>query len=181
MEQAAPDTRLLLDGIVFPEGPRWHEDRLWFSDMHGGRVVSVDVNGRAEVAVAVPRGPSGLGWLPDGRLLVVSTADRRLLRHDPAGLVEVADLSAFTSFACNDMVVDARGNAYVGTINFDIFRDAAFRPAPVLLVRPDGDAAVAAAELDFPNGSVITTDGRTLIVGETFGGGARPAAAPVRR
>ena len=131
MEQAAPDTRLLLDGIVFPEGPRWHEDRLWFSDMHGGRVVSVDVNGRAEVAVAVPRGPSGLGWLPDGRLLVVSTADRRLLRHDPAGLVEVADLSAFTSFACNDMVVDARGNAYVGTINFDIFRDAAFRPAPV--------------------------------------------------
>jgi len=169
MEQAPLDTRVLLDGIVFPEGPRWHGDRLWFSDMHGGRVVTVDADGRAEIAVAVPRGPSGLGWLPDGRLLVVSTADRRLLRQDPAGLVEVADLTAFTSFACNDMVVDAHGNAYVGTINFDIFHDAAFVPAPVLLVRPDGDAAVAAADLDFPNGSVITPDGRTLIVGETFG------------
>src|SRR3989475_6084277 len=112
-------TRVLLDGLVFPEGPRWHAGKLWFSDMHAHRVMTVDLAGRAETVVEVPGRPSGLGWLPDGRLLVVSMTDRRLLRLDPSGLTEVADLSALATFHCNDMVVDAVGRAYVGNFGFD--------------------------------------------------------------
>jgi len=161
--------RVLLDGLRFPEGPRWHEDRLWFSDMHAGVVLAVDLAGRVETIVAVPGEPSGLGWLPDGRLLVVSMQDRRLLRLDPGGLVEVADLSPFASFHCNDMVVDAQGRAYVGNFGFDLHARAPLTPANLVLVHPDGRAELAAKDLLFPNGTVITPDGRTLIVGESFG------------
>ena len=161
---------VLLDGLAFPEGPRWHDGRLYFSDMHGGVVLAVDGAGRAETIVAVPNDPSGLGWLPDGRLLVVSMRDRRLLRLDEAGLVAVADLSKLASFHCNDMVVDARGRAYVGNFGFDLHAE---KPEPcktnLVLVHPDGRAAEVASDLAFPNGTVITPDGRTLIVGESFG------------
>lgn len=165
------DVRLLLDGLRFPEGPRWHADRLWFSDMHDGEVRAVGLDGRVETIVAVPHEPSGLGWLPDGRLLVVSMHDRRLLRLDPGGLVEVADLTPFATWHCNDMVVDARGRAYVGNFGFDLHAReprAAVMPADLVLVHPDGRAEVAAKDLLFPNGSAITPDGRTLIVGESF-------------
>jgi sugar lactone lactonase YvrE len=163
--------RTLLDGLRFPEGPRWREGRLWFSDMHAGVVLRVGLDGRAETVVAVPHEPSGLGWLPDGRLLVVSMQDRRLLRLDPEGLVPVADLSPFASFHCNDMVVDGRGRAYVGNFGFDIHEKPRprVRPANLALVHPDGRAELAASDLMFPNGTVITPDGRTLIVGESFG------------
>ena len=99
--------RMLLDGLRFPEGPRWHEGRLWFSDMHDQKVLAVDLDGQAETVARVEADPSGLGWLPDGRLLVVSMKDRRLLRLDPSGLTEAADLSEIAGFHCNDMVVDA--------------------------------------------------------------------------
>jgi sugar lactone lactonase YvrE len=164
-----PSPRVLLDGLRFPEGPRWHEERLWFSDMHDGRVLAVDLAGRVETIVAVPGEPSGLGWLPDGRLLVVSMKDRRLLRLDPSGLVEHADLSPFATFHCNDMLVDARGRAYVGNFGFDLHGKAPVAPANLVLVQPDGRAEVAAEGLLFPNGTVLTPDGRTLIVGESFG------------
>jgi sugar lactone lactonase YvrE len=118
--------------------------------------------------VRVPHEPSGLGWLPDGRLLVVSMRDRRLLRLDPDGLAEVADLSPFASFHCNDMVVDERGRAYVGNFGFDLHGGAGMRPADLVLVHPDGRAEVAAKDLLFPNGAVLTPDGGTLIVGESF-------------
>ncbi|HEB90879.1 MAG TPA: hypothetical protein ENI85_14995 [Deltaproteobacteria bacterium] len=160
---------VLLDGLRFPEGPRWHEDRLWFSDMHAGRVMAVGMDGIAETIVEVEAEPSGLGWLPDGRLLVVSMQDRRLLRLDPKGLTEVADLSGLASFHCNDMVVDSRGHAYVGNFGFDLHAGDDPIGANLILVRPDGEAEVAAADLLFPNGMVITPDGRTLIVGESFG------------
>lgn len=163
----APD--VLLDGLFFPEGPRWHNDALCFSDMHGHWVMTVDLNGRAHRVVEVPAAPSGLGWLPDGRLLVVSMEDRRLLRLDPEGLVDVADLSPFATFHCNDMVVDAHGRAYVGNFGFDLHAGADPVPAAIVLVEPDGAARIAAADLMFPNGTVITPDGRTLIVGESFG------------
>jgi len=117
----------------------------------------------------VPNDPSGLGWLPDGRLLVVSMRDRRLLRLDPEGLTEVADLSGLASFHCNDMVVDDRGRAYIGNFGFDLHTGASREKAELILVTPDGDARIVADELDFPNGTVITPDGRTLIVGETMG------------
>jgi sugar lactone lactonase YvrE len=160
---------VLLDGLMFPEGPRWHENKLWFSDMHAAQVMTVDMDGKADVVATVANSPSGLGWLPDGRLLVVSMLDRRLLRLDDGGLTELADLSRLASFHCNDMVVDHQGRAYIGNFGFDLGAQAPFSPAEVILVHPDGQAMVAADEMAFPNGSVITPDGKTLIVAETFG------------
>jgi sugar lactone lactonase YvrE len=162
-------TEILIDGLRFPEGPRWHDGRLWFSDMHSQQVLAVDLDGSMETIATVPQDPSGLGWLPDGRLLVVSMRDRRLLRLDPGGLVEVADLSAVAPFHCNDMVVDARGRAYVGNFGFDLQGGEQPLATTLALVDPDGRVRVAADSLRFPNGTVITPDGRTLIVGESFG------------
>jgi sugar lactone lactonase YvrE len=159
----------LLDGLYFPEGPRWHEGRLWFSDMHGHRVMTVGLDGTAATVVEVPAAPSGLGWLPDGRLLVVSMEDRRLLRLDGGALTEVADLSRLASFHCNDMVVDAQGRAYVGNFGFDLHGGATPVSTVLILVLPTGEARVVAENMEFPNGTVITPDGRTLIIGESFG------------
>jgi len=118
----------------------------------------------------VPALPSGLGWLPDGRLLVVSMEDRRLLRLDPDGLHQMADLSSLATYHCNDMVVDSKGRAYIGNFGFDIHAEKPdYRKAEIVLVEPDGHARVAAGDLAFPNGTVITPDGKTLIVGESFG------------
>ena len=161
---------ILVDGLRFPEGPRWRDGRLWFSDMHAQQVLAVDLDGRTETIATVPQDPSGLGWLPDGRLLVVSMRDRKLLRLDPTGLVEVADLSAVATHFCNDMVVDAQGRAYVGNFGFDLHAGEAPVGTNLALVSPDGEVRIAAENLRFPNGTVITPDGRTLIVGETFGG-----------
>jgi sugar lactone lactonase YvrE len=163
------ETTVLLDGLGFPEGPRWHRGKLWFSDQRMNLVMTVDLDGRAETVVQVPGQPSGLGWLPDDRLLVVSMTDRRLLRLDRGGLVEVADLRPLASFHCNDMVVDRQSRAYIGNFGYD-FSDSSATPrlAEIVLVTPDGDARVAADGLAFPNGMLITPDGRTLIVAETF-------------
>jgi len=160
---------VLLDGLFFPEGPRWHDGALWFSDMHGHWVTTVGLDGRAHRIVEVPAAPSGLGWLPDGRLLVVSMEDRRLLRLDPDGLTEVADLSRFATFHCNDMVVDAQGRAYVGNFGFDLYAGVPHVATVITLVLPNGEMRIAAEGLQFPNGTVITPDGKTLIVGESFG------------
>ena len=166
----------ILTGLAFPEGPRWHVDdgvgRFWFSDMHAHEVIALDPsNGVAEVVVAVPNQPSGLGWLPDGRLLVVSMVDRKVLRREPDGrLVVHADLSGFATFHCNDMVVDAAGRAYVGNFGYDLYDGAAVPVAAAIIrVDTDGSVAIAAPDLKFPNGTVITSDGRTLIVGESGG------------
>ena len=161
--------QVVLDGLYFPEGPRWHDGRLWFSDMHGHRVMTVGLDGVSRVVVDVPAAPSGLGWLPDGRLLVVSMEDRKLMRLDPDGLHEVADLSPWATFYCNDMVVDAQGRAYVGNFGFDLHGGAPPVPAALVLVLPNGAARVAADDLMFPNGTVITPDGRTMIIGESYG------------
>jgi sugar lactone lactonase YvrE len=160
-------TTVLIDQLVFPEGPRWHEGKLWFSDMHDGWVMRVNTSGVLERMVEVPNTPSGLGWLPDGRLLVVSMRDRRLLRLDAHGLHEAADLSDLESGACNDMVVDARGHAYVGAVGLGFTRGESPRPGAILLVPPAGPPRVAAPDIAFPNGSVITPDGATLIVAES--------------
>jgi sugar lactone lactonase YvrE len=163
------DLTVLVDGLAFPEGPRWHAGRLWFSDMHALRVMSVGEGGDLRPEVDVPHQPSGLGWLPDGRLLVVSMTDRRLLRLDDGGLVEVADLRPYASWHCNDMVVDGVGRAYVGNFGFDMYGGAERSTAAIVLVNPGGEACVAADGLEFPNGMVITPDGSTLIVGESWG------------
>jgi sugar lactone lactonase YvrE len=161
---------VVVDGLAFGEGPRWHDGRLWYSDMHSQVVQAVDLDGRVETIVEVPLDPSGLGWLPDGRLLVVSMNDRRVLRLEPDGsLVTHADLSHLASFTCNDMVVDRQGRAYVGNFGFDLHAGAAFAPAELILVEPDGSARVVARDLSFPNGMVITPDESTLILAESAG------------
>jgi sugar lactone lactonase YvrE len=162
-------TEVVLDGLLFPEDPRWHDGKLWFSDMQGLQVMTVDAVGRSEKIIEIKGSPSGLGWLPDGRLLVVSMLDRRLLRLDSEGLVEVADLGHLASFHCNDMVVDKQGRAYIGNFGFDYAAKAPVEPAEIVLVMPDGHARIVAQDLLFPNGTVITPDGQTLIVAETFG------------
>lgn len=162
------ETKVLLDGLTFPEGPRWHDGRLWFSDFYAHQVIAVDLQGRAETIVEVPRQPSGLGWLPDGQLLVVSMTDRKLMRLERGRLVEHADLSSVATYHCNDMVVDGNGRAYVGNFGSDYRTGAPLQPARLARVDPDGTVSVAADGLMFPNGAVITPDGRTLIIGETF-------------
>lgn len=171
----AANPRLLVDGLCFGEGPRWHNDRLFFSDMHGRAVLTLTLEGQLETLASVPGCPSGLGFDPQGRLLVVSMTDRMLLRStaaptpaQPLELQPFADLSSFTTARCNDMVVDAQGRAYVGNFGFGLFEREEVKPARMLLVTPDGQARVVAEDLLFPNGSVITPDGRTLIVAETF-------------
>lgn len=161
-------TRVLLGGLGPVEAPRWHDGRLWFSDFGARKVMTVNLDGKAETIVEVPQQPSGLGWLPDGRLLVVSMRDRRLLRLDSSGFSEVADLSTLALHPCNDMVVDSQGRAYIGHFGFDFWGRQSFAPAGLILVTPDGKALVVADNMAFPNGTVITPDGRTLIVGETY-------------
>lgn len=161
--------QVLLDGIVFPEGPRWHKGKLWFSDIFAGKVMTVDVAGRAAVIASVPERPSGLGWLPDDRLLIVSMRNQRLLRLDPDGLHSAADLSSLVKGDINDMVVDAQGRAYIGSMGYDVFAGEAHAPGNIVLVTPDGNARVVADQLEMPNGPVITPDHKTLIVAESFG------------
>jgi sugar lactone lactonase YvrE len=163
-----PVLKPFLGQLAFPESPRWHEGALWFSDFYTHRVQRVGMDGRCETVVSVPGQPSGLGWLPDGRLLVVSMTERRLLRLEGSVLVEVADLSKLAPFHCNDMVVDAKGRAYIGNFGFDMAARETPRSTGLILVLPDGQARVVAQDLHFPNGTVITPDGRTLIIGESY-------------
>ena len=162
-------TDILLSGLTFPEGPRWHDGRLWFSDFYSHRVIAVDPQGRAETIVQVPQQPSGLGWLPDGSLLIVSMLDRKLMRFADGVLSKYADLSAFATGPCNDMVVDAQGRAYVGNFGFDRHKGEPERTTCLIRVDPDRFVSIATEELLFPNGAVITPDGKKLIIGETIG------------
>ncbi len=159
----------LLDGLAFPEGPRWHDGKLWFSDIFGGVVRAVDLAGRAELVAEVAERPSGLGWTVDNRLLVVSMNDRRLLCMEGAALRPFADLAPHATGPCNDMVVDGEGRIWVGNFGFDMFAGAERRPAAIIHVDRNGAASVAAEGLDFPNGMAVTPDGTLLIVAESYG------------
>ncbi|MFD1151823.1 SMP-30/gluconolactonase/LRE family protein [Saccharothrix hoggarensis] len=177
------DTTVLRDGLRFGEGPRQGPDgRLYYSDFYDHEVRVLDLaTGEQEVVCEVPGQPSGLGWLPDGRLLVVSMRDRKVLRLEDGGaLVEHADLNGIATFHANDMLVDAQGRAYVGNFGFDLHAAiAAGGEAPMLepgwvapgtplaLVRPDGSVEVAAEDLKFPNGTGLLPDGR-LVIAETL-------------
>jgi len=164
-----PKLQTLMTGISFGESPRWHDGRLWFSDWGTQEVVAVDTEGRSEVVVRVASSPFCIDWLPDGRLLVVSARDGLLLRREPDGsLVTHADLSGLSGHPWNDVVVDGRGNAYVGNIGFD-FPGGEFAPGIIALVAPDGSARQVADGLAFPNGMAVTPDDSTLIVAESYG------------
>jgi sugar lactone lactonase YvrE len=177
METLVPEV-LLRDrpGFIFPEGPRWRGGKLWLSDIMGGQILTLDLHGRVEQVASVPGSPSGLGFLPDDTLLAASMRDRTLLQFDGGRVTHATDLRAVTRGLLNDMVVDGAGRAYVGDIGFDLLAGAPPAPGAVLLVTPPGEAAspdatarVVADDLSMPNGMVISPDGRSLVVAESFG------------
>jgi len=158
-------SELLTSDLVFGEGPRWRNDRLWFSDMHGEAVWTVDLSGRRELVVELPgRRPSGLGFLPNGDLLIVSMLEREILRWNQSEITLHADISDLIGDACNDMVVSSDGRAYVGS-----FPPPASPTGSIVLVEPDGTHRTVAEDMIIPNGTVITPDGKTLIVAESLG------------
>jgi sugar lactone lactonase YvrE len=165
---AARTLEIVAEGLAFGEAPRWYDGKLWWSDMHAGQVSRL-VNGTAETVCQVPNRPSGLGWLPDGRMLVVSMSDKRVLRREMDGtLVTHADLGALVPRRLNDMVVDREGRAYVGNFGFELDQAEEQRPTVLVCVEPDGAARVVADDLLFPNGAVLAEGGRVLVVAETF-------------
>jgi sugar lactone lactonase YvrE len=161
--------RTLMTGLIFGESPRWHDDRLWCIDMGAREVLAVDLEGKREVIIRVPTGLSAIDFLPDGRLLIAPWSGRQLLRRDPDGsLVAYADLSRLFDTPWNDMVVDGRGNAYVGNLGFRVGEEE-FQPGLIALVTPDGATRQVANDIAFANGMVVTPDNRTLIIAETRG------------
>lgn len=164
------ETTTVLTELSYLECPRWHDGRIWVSDFYTSNVLSAAEDGSdVRIEAEVPQQPSGLGWLPDGRLLIVSMRDATILRRENDGtLVAHADLGGRVTGAPNDMVVDAQGRAYVGNFGFDLMTGKDIETAALHRVDPDGTVAQVADELWFPNGSVITED-NVLIVDETFG------------
>jgi sugar lactone lactonase YvrE len=161
------ECRVLVDGRGLVEAPRWHEGRLYFSDWTAGEVVAVDPAGHVEVVARVRSFPLCSAFAPDGRLLVVSSAEGRLLRREPDGsLMPHAELGAS---GWNDIVVDGRGNAYVNSVGFDMAAGEDPRPGHVVLVSADGGVRRVAEDLAFPNGMAVTGDNATLIVAESHG------------
>ena len=161
---------VVVDGFHYLEGPRWYKNTLWFVDFYTQNVYRVNDQGVAEKIVHIEQQPSGLGWLPDGRMLVVSMKDRKVLRLEDNGeLVVHADIWEHCGGHANDMVVAPNGNAYVGNFGFDLMGGADHEHTGLVLVRPDGSSQIVAEGLSFPNGMVISADKKTLIVNELFG------------
>jgi sugar lactone lactonase YvrE len=157
-------TRVLLRGLGIPESPRWHDGRLWFCNWIDQQIVAVDEDGTAETTPAPVERLMGwsIAWLPDGRLL---TTGDKLRRREPDGSLVVLD-----DHAANEIVVDRRGNIYVNGADFDFAGGAAPKPGYIKLVTPDGQVRQVADDIQFPNGMVVTPDGRTLVISESFAG-----------
>jgi sugar lactone lactonase YvrE len=163
------ELQTLMTGLAFGESPRWHNDRLWFSDFGAQEVVAVDLSGKSEAIAHIPGTPMGLGFLPDGRLLIVSMHDGLLLRQEHDGRLSThASLRHLSHYPWSDMVVDGRGNAYIGNLGFN-FPDGEFAPGILALVTPDGEARLVADGCAFANGMVVTPDNSTLILAESYG------------
>ncbi len=164
-----PEPQTLMTGLVVGESPRWHEGRLWFSNWGAQEVIAVDLEGNSEVVARVPTTiPFSIDWLPDGRLLVVSVPEARLLRREPDGsFVTHADLSGLAR-GWNEIVVDGRGNTYVNGSDFNFGGGGPFVPGVIALVTPDGSVRQVADDIQFPNGMVVTPDNKTLIIAESF-------------
>lgn len=173
-------TTILREGLFFGEGPRWHEGRLWYSDFYDHAVHAIDLDGNDERIVEVESQPSGLGWLPNGDLLVTSMLDRKLMRWNGSELTTHADFGNHFTWHANDLLVDQQGRAYIGNFGFDyevfldeqgiegLFADPDSLTTVMCRVDPDGTINVASDGLIFPNGMVITPDGKTMIVAETL-------------
>ena len=167
----AREVQTLLTALAFGESPRWHENRLWFSNWGMQEVVAVDLEGRSEVMVRVPATiPFSIDLLPDGRLLVVSGSEGLLLRRESDGkLVTHADMRGLSEKSWNEIVVDGRGNAYVNGAGFNLMAGEKFAPGIIALVAPDGSIRQVADGIAFPNGMAVTPDNSTLIVAESYG------------
>jgi sugar lactone lactonase YvrE len=166
------ELRTLMTGLAFGESPRWHDGRLWVSDWAAHEVIAVDPDGRSEVVVRVPFPsiPMCIDFLPDGRLLMVSPSDGRIVRREPDGsLVTHADLSGVSDRGFNEIVVDGRGNTYLNAPGFDMMAGEEFAPGIVALLATDGSARQVAGGIAFPNGMAVTPDGSTLIVADSYG------------
>ena len=166
---AAREVTTLFEGGRFFEGPRWRDGTWWISDFYRHTVSRISTDGSETVVVEVEAQPSGLGWLPDGSLVISSMKDHKVLRFADGELSVLADLEGMVGGHLNDLVTDAHGHTFVGNFGFDLMGGGAPAPATLIRVDPDGTATVAARDLHFPNGTVITPDGSTLIVGETTG------------
>jgi sugar lactone lactonase YvrE len=171
--QGAIDPEVLVDGLLVGESPRWHHGRLWFAHWGAGEILAADpLDEKAfpqRTAEVPDRIPFSLDWLPDGRLLVVTGAELLTRPFARGPLERYADLSSLSSLGFNELVVDARGNAYVNGAGFDMMAGAPFSPGGIVVVRPDGSAEWVADEIAFPNGMAITADDRTLIVADSYG------------
>jgi sugar lactone lactonase YvrE len=166
------EPRTLLTGLAFGESPRWHDGRLWVSDWAAHEVIAVDPDGRSEVVVRVPFPsiPMCIDFLPDGRLLLVSPGEGRVVRREPDGsLVTHADLRDVSERGFNEIVVDGRGNVYLNAPGFDFTSGEAFAPGIVALLTPDGSARRVADGIAFPNGMAVTPDDSTLVVADSYG------------
>lgn len=156
----------LTAGLTFPEGPRWRNGKLWFSDFYSHTVFTVDLAGNIEAIITVPEQPSGLGWLPNGDLLIVSMRDQKILRWDGIALSLHADLATLARHHCNDMIVLQSGRAYVGNFGFDPYKEAP-QTTNLICVEPDGAARIAAKDMAFPNGMVTLNHETLLVVAES--------------
>lgn len=162
------DLRVLLSGLLMTEAPRWHADRLWFSDWIARELIAVDLAGNKQIVARPPSMPFCFDWTLDGQLLIVSGGEGLLLRQKPDGTTEAwADLRMLSSHPWNEIVVDGRGNAYVNGIGFD-FPGGEFAPGQIALVTPDGAIRQVAGDVAFPNGMVVTPDNATLILAESY-------------
>lgn len=160
----------LADGLTWPEAPRWRDGKLWLSDVHAFRLVRIDESDSIETVAAVPGRPSGMGFMPDGRLLLATAVERCLQWVNPDGSLSLAcDLRAMTQSYLNDMVVDARGRAWVGDTGFVFGSGEPERPGALLVFDEAEGVRIAASDIRFPNGIAITPDGGTLYLAETFG------------
>ncbi len=160
---------VFIEGLVFPESPRWRDNTFYFSDMNDGKVICADLKGNTKTLIDMPGPCSGIGWRPDGTMLIVSMQDRSLMSWDGKELNFVCDMYDMATYHCNDMVVDKKGRAYIGNFGFDLSQKIKIKPAEIIMVDLDGKARVVADNLKFPNGTVITPDDQTLIVAQTFG------------
>ena len=159
----------LCDGLRFPEGPRWYQGKIWFSDIYGDRVCQLQMDGTVTTVVELDK-PSGLGWFSDGRLIIVSMQERRLYQFADGELSVFADLTKLTDYDINDMVIGANDVAYIGSYGFDVLGGQEPAPGDIIAVSADGKAWNAAPKcVMFPNGKAIPADGKRLIVAETMG------------
>ncbi len=166
---ANSERTLLAENFVFLEGPRWYDGALWLSDMWDNSIIKIDPNGSRDVIATVPNRPSGLGFMPDGTLLVASMADRTVYKVIDGALEIHANLSNVVGADINDIIVDDKGRTYVGHFGYDLFAGAPEKTAELVLIEPDGSYRVVAEDLQFPNGMVISGGGKKLVVAETFG------------